>query len=320
VRKDAQLGAKLSQLLARHEAGWAQPDNTGAAPAALAPPAPASAGAPDSLLAQPAARASMPLPVLPGMAVPKPLAATTAAPSPASATSAVQADATAADFAARLSLGGPTHPGPAHPATTAPFAGVHLPALLAMPGLAAPPPLEDSWDYLAPDGVSVFGPFPLYQLLFWVEQGHMERDVQVRLLRCTHPALSCTATWKHAGLTLHPLPCWPGHRTHTCAGAPAQDCRQRLAGNVAPTASSRACTCHGRHAAPGGCPCAACPSPACSALPYCGLASCACRDSPSVCRNNAASPAGSSCAQACQDPLQAPWRRQRTGDAPRPQT
>jgi hypothetical protein len=44
---------------------------------------------------------------------------------------------------------------------------------------AAPAPPADSWDYLAPDGSGVFGPFSLEQLQFWVQQGHMPPDVKV---------------------------------------------------------------------------------------------------------------------------------------------
>ena len=45
------------------------------------------------------------------------------------------------------------------------------PAALRMP---------DEWDYLAPGGAGVFGPFSMEQLRYWVEQGHLEPGVQVR--------------------------------------------------------------------------------------------------------------------------------------------
>lgn len=57
----------------------------------------------------------------------------------------------------------------------------------AAPPLApplAPPPLPlaafaDSWDYQAPEGAGVYGPFGLEQLSFWVQSGVMGADVQV---------------------------------------------------------------------------------------------------------------------------------------------
>ena len=84
---------------------------------------------------------------------------------------AAAADAAAGVLASRLTLGSGLSP-PASQSSTGSCS-------LDTSGAAAVPPLADSWDYLAPDGSGVFGPFSLEQLQFWVQQGHMPPDVNV---------------------------------------------------------------------------------------------------------------------------------------------
>lgn len=62
-------------------------------------------------------------------------------------------------------------------------ASMHLwpppPAPQALPQAAPQAALRDEWEYLAPDDVTVYGPFSMRQLLYWAEKGHMDGEVKV---------------------------------------------------------------------------------------------------------------------------------------------
>lgn len=145
------LAAKLLELCARHEAGWKEQ----AAPQPLAAP-------------EAAAKAPPP---------PPPAAEGCWGSGPHA-----DADAVPAALAAQLRMGPPA---PAASAgTDGSTASAQLPPHLVQ---QQAPALADEWDYLAPDGISVYGPFSLEQLQFWVGQGHMAADVQVQPAACLGP-------------------------------------------------------------------------------------------------------------------------------------
>lgn len=112
----------------------------------------------------------------------------------AAASEVAVGEAVAAASASQPSLGAPGGSAPSSASTSPiPGAGASVrgpiplpwkPQVHFQPGLPPPEhfqlgPLPDSWDYFVPDG-GVFGPFSLEQLQFWVQQGHLHPDVQVR--------------------------------------------------------------------------------------------------------------------------------------------
>lgn len=173
VKQQPALEGSLRSLLALRAAGWKQPASTpspdapvaSAAASAAAADAAADALASQLTLSEPAAAAPAPAP----------------AAIPAAAPTLVASPAPAAIPAPR-----PVPVPAAAPALTP--APQHSPAPLAAAPAAAPVPAEappalrmpDEWDYLAPAGAGVFGPFSMEQLRYWVEQGHLEPGVQVR--------------------------------------------------------------------------------------------------------------------------------------------
>ena len=170
VKQQPALESSLRSLLALRAAGWQQPP----AAAALSASAAASVSAADAAADALASPLTLKEPAATEAAPPQaPVAAPALAAVPAPAQMPPQPAPVPAPQAAPAPM--PTSaPAPAAPIAAAPIAAA--PALVAS---TVPALKSDEWDYLAPGGAGVYGPFSMEQLQYWAAQGHLEAGVQV---------------------------------------------------------------------------------------------------------------------------------------------